>query len=255
MVMKDKSQKSLKSFVRSQRGRVLITAAVTLSVFGGVGKAIAANDDLLKILGSVVTDVLVPFTEISKSFESIVQSFSDVPDPSKLVGKDGIYAPDLAKKVDSAMGNELFNVLNKGTSAQATTQQAGSRVLSEQGQKQTKENQKKIEDLNKETGKTADLLWDDAQKAQNFDSTQDVLKRMSYQLSGIADINAAQVRLSTLQNSNAQEMTTQLAALNLANSATLNLLRSQEQAKKVTESMDEQSQSAARYRILSTNWY
>jgi hypothetical protein len=254
MIMK---KKFVRSLVNARRRKMAIGAAAVLSVFGGVGTALAATTDtrdLLNILSSAVADVKTKFDEISGAFTNGVKDISVISDPSTILGDKKIFDPNEREKTDTDPdpNNTLANRSQQATLAQATADLAAKRGLSKEAQKAAQETQLKIEELNAETAEVADEVFNDADVIiPSLDSTQDVLKQMSYQLSGIADISAAQVRLATLQSNNFQEMTTQMAALNLANSATLAQMRSKQQSESLKKDLAASGTSAAAFSLLT----
>jgi hypothetical protein len=254
MIMK---KKFVRSLVNARRRKMAIGLAAVLSVFGGVGTALAATTDtrdLLNILSSAVADVKTKFDEISGAFTNGVKDISVISDPSTILGDKKIFDPNEREKTDTDPdpNNTLANRSQQATLAQATADLAAKRGLSKEAQKAAQETQLKIEELNAETAEVADEVFNDADVIiPSLDSTQDVLKQMSYQLSGIADISAAQVRLATLQSNNFQEMTTQMAALNLANSATLAQMRSKQQSESLKKDLAASGTSAAAFSLLT----
>jgi hypothetical protein len=254
MIMK---KKLVRSLVNARRRKMAIGVAAVLSVFGCVGTALAATTDtrdLLNILSSAVADVKTKFDEISGAFTNGVKDISVISDPSTILGDKKIFDPNEREKTDTDPdpNNTLANRSQQATLAQATADLAAKRGLSKEAQKAAQETQLKIEELNSETAQVADEVFNDADVIiPSLDSTQDVLKQMSYQLSGIADISAAQVRLATLQSNNFQEMTTQMAALNLANSATLAQMRSKQQSESLKKDLAASGTSAAAFSLLT----
>jgi hypothetical protein len=245
--MKNNFKKSVKSLPRSKKGKVLIAVMITLSSFGIVNTAVAANNsgngllDLLKQAG-VIIGALDSFTKVADEFKNGIQTVSTLGNPDSIRGILGQYAPELGeaqvdKKVSAADNSLTFNS-NQGISSAATGKLAANQVLSISAQKSAKETKDKITELDKNTGATADLVFQDATDAQSFSSSQDVLKRISYQLSGQADISAAQVRLSVLQNNSSQEVTTQLGAMNSVIASTAERERGQLQAKSLAKAQD-----------------
>jgi hypothetical protein len=115
--------------------------------------------------------------------------------------------------------NDLAGLATNGIAEKATASLAANQVLSKPAQEANKKIKDEILKLDQAASKVSDQVFVDARDAQKSSSTQDVLKLMSYQLSGQADIQAAQVRLMGLQNNSNQELLTQLAAANAVNAS------------------------------------
>jgi hypothetical protein len=244
MVMKNSMKKvgSKKSFWVSRSGKVAIAAGVTVGLFsfGAVGARAGLLEELKNL--AVIVNSLGQYLEVAKNFSlPSIKKFTDIFDVSAITGVQGQFAPEEGKKmVDNNFDakNLLSATLKKGFTSTATSNLAADQVLSKQAQAATEENKKKIADLDKSTVDLADKAWAEAQEADGKSSSQDVLKIMSYQLSRNADINAAQVRLSVLQNNSSVEANTQLAASNATNADRAEREMGERQAKALREGND-----------------
>jgi hypothetical protein len=201
-------------------------AATTVLVLGftALGATQAKAIDLKNLLNNIstVTNAIQNFKNVADNFSSVITNISGFTDVQSIVGVLGQFAPDKAmnavdKKLNAADpgGGTTF-----GTTAQATTNLAANQVLSEPAQESTQKVQTEITELNTASKDVSDFVYDKSNDVQGLSSTQDVLKGISRQLSGQADISAAQVRLAVFQNNSTQTLLTQVAAANLTNSAT-----------------------------------
>ena len=137
------------------------------------------------------------------------------------MGALGQFAPDAAMNAVDKRPNaaDPGGGTTFGTTAQATTSLAANQVLSQQAQQSGQAVQTEIKDLNTAAKDVSDFVYDKSIEVQGSESSQEVLKGIARQLSGQADINAAQVRLGVLQNNSTQTLLTQAAAANLVHSA------------------------------------
>jgi hypothetical protein len=202
--------------------KIAITLTAMLGVF--LSSTVAARAGLLDQLKniSVVKDAIGSFNQVTNVFAKNIKDFTNIADVDGIRGVLGQFTPDKAKKeIDNKVdpNNQIATILKQGATALFTSQLAADQVLSEPGQAAGKATLDKVADLDTSSASMADEVYSQSEQSQNFSSSQDVLKNISKQLSGQADINAAQVRLSALQNNNSQELKTQLAAMNLSNAS------------------------------------
>jgi hypothetical protein len=255
MVMKKSMKKvdSKKSFWVSKPGKVAIAAGVTVGLFsfGAVGARAGLLEDLKNF--AVVLNALDQFKNIAEQFSDGIKNFSDITDVKSITGVLGQFAPEEAKKlIDNKFDpdNLLSTNLKQGTTALGTSNLAVDQVLSRKAQLAAEENKKKVSELDQSTVNLADRAWEEAKEADQKSSSQDVLKIMSYQLSRNADINAAQVRLSVLQNNSSYEVNTQLAAANAANASR----EEREMGKRQSEALRDANNTLSIIRSNSLNY-
>jgi hypothetical protein len=192
------------------------------STFGAMSTKAATLQDLQKLLSDVgtVINAVSQITTIAESFSNIITSFSNITDVKSLTGALGQFSPlETIGATNKPSPNDLAGLATNGIAEKATASLAANQVLSKPAQEANKKIKDEILKLDQAASKVSDQVFVDARDAQKSSSTQDVLKLMSYQLSGQADIQAAQVRLMGLQNNSNQELLTQLAAANAVNAS------------------------------------
>jgi hypothetical protein len=192
------------------------------SAFGAMSAKAVTLQDLQKLLSDVgtVINAVSQITTIAESFSNIITNFSNITDVKSLTGVLGQFSPlETIGAVNKPSPNDLAGLATAGIAEKATASLAANQVLSKPAQEGTKKIKDEILKLDQAAAKVSDQVFADAQDAQKLDSTQNVLKQMSFQLSGQADIQAAQVRLMGLQNNTNQELLTQLAAANAVNAS------------------------------------
>jgi hypothetical protein len=116
-----------------------------------------------------------------------------------------------------------------------TTTSAADSALSKEAQEADKKTLEDGGEMVKSAETTASDSADNADAAQQANSSQDVLKILASQQSNQAAINAAQLRLAALQNANLQAIKTQLAVANQANASFESRLQGDAQAKALKE--------------------
>lgn len=210
--------------------------------------------DLKNLLSNIstVVNAIQNIKSVADNFSSVITNISGFTDVQSIVGALGQFVPDDAaqavdKKPNAADsgGGATF-----GTTAQATTSLAANQVLSKPAQESSKEVQTEIKDLNTAAKDVSDFVYDKSIEAEGLESTQGVLKNISRQLSGQADINAAQVRLAVLQNNSTQTLLTQLAAANLSHSSN----EARAMAKSRLDLMTENNELKAKVRAMRQNF-
>jgi hypothetical protein len=200
-------------------------AATTVLVLGltTLGAVQAKALDLKNLLDNVSTvlSAIQNIKSVADNFSSVITNLSGFTDVQSIVGALGQFAPDTAMNAVDKRPNaaDSGGGTTFGTTAQATTNVAANQVLSQQAQQSNLAVQNEINDLNTASKDVSDFVYDKSIEVQGSDSTQEVLKGISRQISGQTDINAAQARLAVLQNNSTQTLLTQLAAANLSHSA------------------------------------
>lgn len=216
----DKNVKKSRNFGK----KAVATTVMVLgfSTFGAMSAKAVTFQDLQKLLSDVgtVINAVSQITTIAESFSNIITSFSNITDVKSLTGALGQFSPlETIGATNKPNPNDLAGLATAGIAEKATASLAANQVLSKPAQEANKKIKDEIQKLDQAAAKVSDQVFADARDAQKSSSTQDVLKLMSYQLSGQADIHAAQVRLLALQNNSNQELLTQLAAANAVNAS------------------------------------
>lgn len=214
---------SRKSKKFGKRAVVTMALVLSLSTLGVAGAKAVSVKDLQNLLSNVKTviNAVSEATNIAESFSNIITSFSDVTDVASLTGALGQFSPiETIGATNKPSPGDLAGLSTNGIAEKATTSLAANQVLSKPAQEATKKIKDDVQKLDQASAKVSDQVFNDAQEVQGLDSTQDVLKRISFQMSGQADINAAQVRIAALQNNSTQELATQMAAANMVHSST-----------------------------------
>jgi translation initiation factor 2B subunit (eIF-2B alpha/beta/delta family) len=193
-----------------------------VSMFGVIGAKATTLQDLQNLLSEVgtVINAVNQVTAIAESFSNVINNFSNITDLSGLRGALGQFSPiETIGAVNKPSPNDLAGLATAGVAEAATTSLAANQVLSKPAQEATKKTKDEMQKLDQASQDASKQVIADGQSAQTASSTQNVLKLMSSQLSGQTAIQAAQVRLLTLQNNSNQELLTQLAAANTVNAS------------------------------------
>ncbi len=204
--------------------RTVVTTVMVLgfSAFGATSAKAVTLQDLQKLLSNVgtVINAVSQITTIAESFSNIITSFSNITDVKSLTGALGQFSPiETIGAANKPSPNDLAGLTTDGIAEKTIATVASNQVLSKPAQETTKKVKDELLNLDRAAAKVSDQVFADARDAQKSSSSQDVLKLISYQLSGQADIQAAQVRLLGLQNNTNQELLTQLAAANAVNAS------------------------------------
>jgi hypothetical protein len=215
IVKGDQQVKKSKNFGK----KAVATTVMVLgfSTLGAMSSKAATLQDLQKLLSDVgtVINAVSQITTIAESFSNIITSFSNITDVKSLTGALGQFSPiETIGATNKPSPNDLAGLTTDGIAEKTIATVASNQVLSKPAQAANKKVKDELLKLDLASAKVSDQVFADARDAQKLSSTQDVLKLMSYQLSGQADIQAAQVRLMGLQNNTNQELLTQLAAAN-----------------------------------------
>ena len=235
-------------------GKKAVATTVLVLGFSTLGVTATKAADLKNLLSNVstVVNAIQNVKNVADNFSSVITNISGFTDVQSIVGALGQFAPeDAAQAVDKKPnaadpgGKTTF-----GATAQATTSLAANQVLSKPAQESSKEVQTEIKDLNTAAKDVSDFVYEKSIEAGGLESTQGVLKNISRQLSGQADINAAQVRLAVLQNNSTQTLLTQVAAANLSHSAN----EARAMAKSRADLMTENNELRARVRAMRQNF-
>ena len=192
------------------------------STFGAMSTKAATLQDFQRLLSDVgtVINAVSQITTIAESFSNVIANFSNITDVKGLTGALGQFSPiETISAANKPSPNDLAGLATAGIAEAATTSLAANQVLSKPAQEATKKTKDEMQKLDQASQDASKQVIADGQSAQGASSTQDVLKLMSSQLSGQTAIQAAQVRLLTLQNNSNQELLTQLAAANAVNAS------------------------------------
>jgi hypothetical protein len=221
--VKTRNKKSKKSQKFGKKAAVTTALVLGFSTLGVTGAKAVSIQDLQNLLGNIgtVINAVQQITTIAEGFSNIITSFSNITDIASLTGALGQFSPlETITATNKPTPTDKAGLATNGIAEKVITNVAANQVLSKPAQVATKKIKDEIQKLDQAAAKVSDQVFYDARDVQKLDSTQDVLKLMSYQLSGQADINAAQVRLGVLQNNSTQELLTQLAAANTVHSST-----------------------------------
>jgi hypothetical protein len=221
----------------------MLAAMVLASSALGVSGASAWGNSLLNIDlkdFAPLQQVLSFYDSMGRQFAAEFQNYSTITEAAinELIGAQGQFSPtqtkqETEKKFDK--DNLLSSSINTGMTALGTNDLAGQQVLSKESQEGTKTVKKEMESLDKLTVNVSDEVYYRSQEAQTSTSSQEVLKKISAQLSGQADIAAAQTRLSVIQNTSAQDLKVNLAALNVAAASQLEREMGKTQAEQIAK--------------------
>lgn len=142
-------------------------------------------------------------------------------DADKIKGVLGQLTPTEAKKAvkDQEEAGTATNTAADSKVTRAVTEVAVQRGLSKEAQETNKKVLEEVSGLVEDSEYEASESLSMADEAQSFSSSQDVLKALSRQTSNQTALTAAQVRIAAYQNTNLQEIKTQLAVSNQANSS------------------------------------
>jgi hypothetical protein len=249
-MLKSKKQKALAG--------VLAIGLVGASTVSAQGAGFNLND-LLGISGGlkdnqIVKDVMSFYTKIGDTFSTEIQNYTNITQQAidQIRGVQGQFTPIEAKKeIDQKVdpNNPLSVNTNIGKAALGTNENAGNQVLSKQGQEAIKATNKKMEKMEQLTTELSDDVFFAGVDAQGSSSSQEVLKTMSLQLSGQADIAAAQVRMSVVQNTSMMDLKMNTAALNVAAASELE----REMGKNQADKIDRMNSSASHLSSVQRN--
>jgi hypothetical protein len=214
---------------------------------------LAANTGLKD--NQIVKDVMSIYNNLGNVFSLGIQDYTTITQQAidQVRGVQGQFAPtDTKKEIDQkADPNNPLSLNTKiGTAAWATNDVAAQQVLSKQGQEGIKDANEKMKVLEQLTTDLSDDVFFAGKFAQDYESSQEVLKTISMQLSGQADISAAQVRLSVVQNSSMQDLKMNAAALNVAAASQLERDLGKNQAEKIDKWNDYSSHTNAVWRNM-----
>jgi hypothetical protein len=231
--MESGTVKGVKKIKKSRNfGKKAITTAVIVlgvSAFGVVGAKAATPQGFQELANTVrtvvntantVINAVNQITTIADSFSNVINNFSNITDLNGLRGALGQFAPiETIGAVNKPSPNDLAGLATAGVAEVATTSLAANQVLSKPAQEATKKIKDEIQKIDQGAEEARERVVADGQSAEGASSSQDVLKRISSQLSGQSAIQAAQVRLLAVQNNSNQELLTQLAAANTVNAS------------------------------------
>jgi hypothetical protein len=214
--------KSKKAWV-STRMKLAIAASLLFVFFPAITFAQSNNN----FLGEWFKDLTDFATKLSNGFNTIAS-----------------VAPQTGTKGDmdpNATAKDLKDKTAKDSPTNADSQvgwatgnNSGQKILGKEGQDLTKERETEVSELDKYSLDTVGETVDLAAEAQGLESSQDVLKRISTQLSKQAVISDVQMRLSAIQTGQAQQLAEQAASSNVAISADLKKKLSEQQSKNIS---------------------
>jgi hypothetical protein len=223
---------------QSRLGKLFAGGLVAISVsMAGTPAARAGLLDNLKQLSSNIQNAVNQFNAFSESVATNITNYAIVAanDVYGLLGKFGQFDPEkLEQKLKENVNSENQHVkILEG--ARATTEALSNRILSQTGQEQAAETQKQLDNLGQTSYQISDQVYSAAQRNQSEGSSQNILKGISQQLSGLADINAAALQVAISNSKDNQESKMQDAATNLALSKIMEETISSNQQKFIRE--------------------
>jgi hypothetical protein len=236
MIMK-KVKKSNRSAKKSRLWTIGIIT--TLMVGGFSSNAHAINilqtiNDLKKGANSLIEEfkknpavvsIVTKLNDISTIYMPEIQKITNLSnaDADKIKGVLGQLTPkEAAQAVENQAKQQPTTTTNTSTDSKvstATTTIAAQQGLSKEAQEANKKVSEEVSGLVDDSEATAFDSTSSADEAQYLSSSQDVLKVLSRQAGNQSAMTAAQVRIAAFQNSNLQEIKTQLAASNQANAS------------------------------------
>jgi hypothetical protein len=236
MIMK----KVKKSSRPTKKSRLWAIGIITTLMVGGISSnAHALNilqtiNDLKKGANSLIEEfkknpavvsIVTKLNDISTLYMPEIQKITNLSnaDADKIKGVLGQLTPKEAKQaVDNQANQQPSTTTNTSTDSKVSsgiTEIAAQQGLSKEAQEANKKVSEEVSGLVDDSEATAFDSTTSADDAQYLSSSQDVLKVLSRQAGNQAALTAAQVRIAAFQNSNLQEIKTQLAASNQANSS------------------------------------
>jgi hypothetical protein len=248
-------KKNLKSKPSKANSRIWVTVLIATLLVGGNAQQAQAIDigqtigDLRKGADSLlsqfknnptVSSIFRTVNQITNIFSTEIQRFTNISnaDLNKIKGVLGVLAPSETKKAIAQQQPPATIVPGATAENQAalgTSTAAADSALSKEAQEADKANLEAGSEMVTSSETTAGESADNAKDAQKASSSQDVLKLLASQQGKQAAINAAQLRLAALQNTNLQAIKTQLAVANQANASFESRLQGEAQAKALKE--------------------
>ncbi len=233
-------KKVKKSNRSAKKSRLWVIGIITTLMIGGFSaNAHAINilqtiNDLKKGANSLIEEfknnpavasIVTKLNDISTLYMPEIQKITNLSnaDADKIRGVLGQLTPkEATQAVDNQAKQQPSTTTNTSTDSKvstATTTTAAQQGLSKEAQEANKKVSEEVSGLVDDSEATAFDSTSSADEAQYLSSSQDVLKVLSRQAGNQSAMTAAQVRIAAFQNSNLQEIKTQLAASNQANSS------------------------------------
>ncbi len=238
------------------KSRILITALITSLLLGGTASQANAGFNPLQFVGDLkkkadsflfsikndptISKILGEINQVATIFLPQIQQFTNLSnaDINKIKGALNVLAPSETQRAIDEKEKAAKNpsvLPSQGVAAQTASSVAAESVLSKESQEIEVKNLDQISKLVEESAKAAEDSAASSNTAQEVDSSQDVLKILASQNSNQSAINAAQLRLLALQNSNLQTIKIQLAVANQANANTANIVQGETQKRILQE--------------------
>jgi hypothetical protein len=250
--------------------RIIGAALITTLLLGGTASQASAFNplqfigDLKKKADSflfsikndpTISKILGEINQVATIFLPQIQQFTNLSnaDINKIKGALNVLAPSETQRAidEKEKASKTPSVLpSQGTASRTASSVAAESVLSKESQELEVKNLDQISKLVEESTQAAENSAASSYTAQEVDSSQDVLKILSSQNSNQSAINAAQLRLLALQNSNLQAIKIQLAVANQANANTAGIAQGETQ-KKI---LQEQEKSISNWRENHTRY-
>lgn len=248
-------KKNAKPKPSKAKSKIWVTVLIATLLVGGTAQQAQAID-IAKTIGNLrksadsllfqfksnptVSSILGTLNQITSTFSTEIQRFTNISnaDLNKVKGVLGVLAPSETKKAiaqQQPAAKTIPGVTAENQASLGTTTAAADSTLSKEAQEADKKTLEEASDMVKSAEDTANDSADNADAAQQVNSSQDVLKILASQNSNQSAINAAQLRLAALQNANLQAIKTQLAVANQANASFESRLQGEAQARALKE--------------------
>jgi vacuolar-type H+-ATPase subunit I/STV1 len=212
-------------------------------------RALALDSNLANSLitqlksNSLINGMIQELNRISNLFLPVLKGLTNLSDADieTIRGALGQIDPAEAeaKLKSQAVANNPTNLLLEmsiaGAAAIGTSSLAANQVLSKAGQTEDQARLNEVTGLIDNSETAAVDAADLSAAAQSEESSQNILKAMAAQTGRVASVITANGRIQGMQNSNLQEIKTQLAALNKIHASNAELAKGQEQQAEIQQ--------------------
>ncbi len=204
---------------------MLASNARAIDIFKTIGDVRNSANSLIEEFkrNTAISSIITELNKVSTLFLPEIQRITNLSnaDVDKIRGVLGQLTPTEAKNAveNQKAPGTATNTATESTVASTTSTLSAEQVLSKEAQAANKKTLEEVSELVEDSEYEASDSWTNAEEAQSLSSSQDVLKILSRQAGNQAALTAAQVRIAAFQNSNLQEIKTQLAVSNQANAS------------------------------------
>jgi vacuolar-type H+-ATPase subunit I/STV1 len=212
-------------------------------------RALALDSNLTNSLitqlksNSLINGMIQELNRISNLFLPVLKGLTNLSDADieTIRGALGQIDPAEAeaKLKSQAVANNPTNLLLEmsiaGAAAIGTSSLAANQVLSKASQTEDQARLNEVTGLIDNSETAAVDAADLSAAAQSEESSQNILKAMAAQTGRVASVITANGRIQGMQNSNLQEIKTQLAALNKIHASNAELAKGQEQQDEIQQ--------------------